>query len=101
VALLERSLFVKGELGPQECAKWTAPETPALRSTCAPSGRQDSNLRPLVPRTSTYFPMRCEFGLECFRRKMVGMTTRARVMESTGIAENPSALFDRDHRLFP
>src|ERR1035438_837446 len=44
-----------------------------------PSGRQDSNLRPLVPQTSTHFPMSAEFDLECFRREMVGMTTRARI----------------------
>jgi hypothetical protein len=50
------------------------------------SGRQDSNLRPLVPQTSTYFPIRVEFDLQCFRREMVGMTTRARVMDFVGIA---------------
>ena len=57
-----------------------------------PSGRQDSNLRPLVPQTSPYFPWRAEFDLECFRRERVGMTTRARVLESVGIA---STLDDR------
>jgi hypothetical protein len=31
-----------------------------------PSGRQDSNLRPLVPQTSTQFSMRAEFDLEWF-----------------------------------
>jgi hypothetical protein len=51
------------------------------------SGRQDSNLRPLVPQTSRHFPISAEFDLECFRREMVGMTTRARAMESAGIAE--------------
>src|ERR1017187_6395819 len=51
-----------------------------------PSGRQDSNLRPLVPQTSTYFQPRAEFDLEWFRREMVGMTTRARVMDIVGIA---------------
>src|SRR5580704_12388641 len=51
-----------------------------------PSGRQDSNLRPLVPQTSPYFLIPFEFDLECFRREMVGMTTRARVLESIGIA---------------
>jgi hypothetical protein len=60
------------------------------------SGRQDSNLRPLVPQTSPYFPPRAEFDLECFRREMVGMTTRARVMESAGFAEEYlSALRER------
>jgi len=49
------------------------------------SGRQDSNLRPLVPQTSTYFPARAEFDLEWFRGEMVGITTSARVMESVGI----------------
>jgi hypothetical protein len=51
------------------------------------SGRQDSNLRPLVPQTSPHLRMRAEFDLECFHRQMVGMTTRARVMDSAGIAE--------------
>ena len=50
------------------------------------SGRQDSNLRPLVPQTSPHFPMSTEFDLECFRREMDGMTTRARILESIGIA---------------
>src|SRR5665213_2610529 len=50
------------------------------------SGRQDSNLRPLVPQTSTDFPPRAEFDLEWFRREMVGMTTRARVLDFVGIA---------------
>ena len=50
------------------------------------SGRQDSNLRPLVPQTSPYFPMRPEFDLECFRRELVGMTTRVRVLDFVGIA---------------
>ena len=36
------------------------------------SGRQDSNLRPLVPQTSPYFLIRVEFDLECFRPEMVG-----------------------------
>ena len=35
---------------------------------------------------STYFLPRAEFDLECFRREMVGMTTRARVMDFVGIA---------------
>jgi hypothetical protein len=51
------------------------------------SGRQDSNLRPLVPQTSLYFPPRAEFDLEWFCGELVGMTTRPRVMESAGIAE--------------
>jgi hypothetical protein len=51
------------------------------------SGRQGSNLRPLVPQISPYFATRAEFDLECFRRQMVGMTTSACVMESAGIAE--------------
>ena len=58
-----------------------------------PSGRQDSNLRPLVPQTSPYFPMRAEFDLECFRRELVGMTTRARVMESAGIASTSTEVY--------
>jgi hypothetical protein len=65
------------------------------------SGRQDSNLRPLVPQTSPYFSPRAEFDLEWFCGELVGMTTRARLMESVGIAKNPSALLDRDHRLSP
>jgi hypothetical protein len=51
------------------------------------SGRQDSNLRPLVPQTSPHFPMSAEFDLEWFCGELVGMTTRPRVMESAGIAE--------------
>jgi hypothetical protein len=51
------------------------------------SGRQDSNLRPLVPQISPHFPMRAEFDLEWFHREMVGMTTSPGVMESAGIAE--------------
>jgi hypothetical protein len=42
--------------------------------------------RPLVPQTSPHFPMSAEFDLEWFCRELVGMTTRARVMESAGIA---------------
>ena len=77
------------------------------------SGRQDSNLRPLVPQTSPHFPMRAEFDLEWFCGELVGMTTRARVMESAGIAEKylsastetfayslePPAFRRRDHGL--
>src|ERR1039457_5910814 len=51
------------------------------------SGRQDSNLRPLVPQTSPHFPISAEFDLEWFCGELVGMTTRARVMDSVGIAE--------------
>jgi hypothetical protein len=51
-----------------------------------PSRRQDSNLRPLVPQTSPYFPIRVEFDLERFHRKMVGKTTRPCFMEWVGIA---------------
>ena len=46
------------------------------------SGRQDSNLRPLVPQTSPYFPIRIEFELQCFRQEVVGMTTRPWLLES-------------------
>jgi hypothetical protein len=60
------------------------------------SGRQDSNLRPLVPQISPHFPMSAEFDLEWFCAELVGMTTRAGVMESAGIAEKYSALFGRD-----
>jgi hypothetical protein len=49
------------------------------------SGRQDSNLRPLVPQTSPHFPMSAEFDLERFCGELVGMTTRAGAMESVGI----------------
>ena len=52
---------------------------------CCESGRQDSNLRPLVPQTSPHFPMSAEFTLEWFCGELVGMTTRARVLESIGI----------------
>jgi hypothetical protein len=36
-------------------------------------GGQDSNLRPLVPQLSTYFPIRIEFELEGLRREGVGI----------------------------
>ena len=65
------------------------------------SGRQDSNLRPLVPQTSPHFPMSAEFDLEWFCGELVGMTTRARVMESAGIAEKYLSAFDRDLRPLP
>jgi len=64
------------------------------------SGRQDSNLRPLVPKTSPHFPMSAEFDLEWFCGELVGMTTRARVMESAGIDEKDlSALRQRPSRI--
>src|ERR1022692_4388711 len=49
------------------------------------SGRQDSNLRPLVPQTSPQFPMSAEFDLEWFCGELVGMTTRPCFLESGGI----------------
>src|ERR1039457_7606875 len=68
-----------------------APNAPRNRSPrpqiARPSGRQDSNLRPLVPQTSPHFPISAEFDLEWFRGELVGMTTRARVMEYAGITE--------------
>src|ERR1039458_8759378 len=54
------------------------------------SGRQDSNLRPLVPQTSPHFPMSAEFDLELFCGELVGMTTSAGAMESTGIPSTRS-----------
>jgi hypothetical protein len=66
------------------------PEIPALQCTGCESGRQDSNLRPLVPQISPHFPMSAEFDFEGFRRKMVGVTTRARVMESIGMRSTRS-----------
>src|ERR1035438_7260041 len=56
------------------------------RQVGRPSGRQDSNLRPLVPQTSPYFPMSAEFDLEWFCGELVGLTTRPWLMESVGIA---------------
>ena len=50
-------------------------------------GETGLNLRPVVPQTSRYFQKRAEFDLEWFCGELVGMTTRARVMESAGIAE--------------
>jgi hypothetical protein len=50
-----------------------------------PSGRQDSNLRPLVPQTSSHFPPRAEFDLAWFCGELVGMTTRPGALESIGI----------------
>jgi hypothetical protein len=68
------------------------PNTPhnrcARTQVARPSGRQDSNLRPLVPQTSPHFPMSAEFALEWFCGELVGMTTRARVLESIGIGWN-------------
>ena len=57
------------------------------------SGRQDSSLRRLVPQTSPHFPMSAEFDLEWFCGELVGMTTRARVMESAGIAERSTEVY--------
>jgi hypothetical protein len=62
------------------------------------SGRQDSNLRPLVPQTSTYFPIGIELEFEGFRRETVVMTIRPCLLESVGIASTPSAA--RTDRLF-
>src|SRR5471032_531662 len=66
----------------QDCRRT---QTLVLNSNRGKSGRQDSNLRPLVPQTSPHFPMSAEFDLEWFRREMVGMTTRAGAMVSIGI----------------
>jgi hypothetical protein len=67
-----------------------APNAPQNRSPqdhiARPSGRQDSNLRPLVPQISPHFPMSAEFDLEWFCGELVGMTTRAWLLESVGIA---------------
>ena len=49
------------------------------------SGRQDSNLRPLVPQTSPHFPMSAEFDLEWFRRDMVGNAIDPRKLERAGL----------------
>jgi hypothetical protein len=49
------------------------------------SGRQDSNLRPLVPQTSPYFQLRSRVQKEWFCQELVGMTTRPGAMESIGI----------------
>ena len=54
-------------------------------ATGCESRRQDSNLRPLVPQISPHFPMSAEFDLEWFCGELVGMTTRAGVMDSFGI----------------
>ena len=58
-----------------------------------PSGRQDSNLRPLVPQTSPHFSIRAEFDLEWFCGYLVGMTTRAGAMDSIGIPSIPTDAF--------
>ena len=63
-------------------------------------GDRTSNLRPLVPQTSPYFPPRAEFDLEWFCGELVGMTTRARVMESAGIVEKHVSALQLD-RLEP
>src|ERR1700676_24719 len=49
------------------------------------SGRQDSNLRPLVPQTSAYFQAEGRVQLECFCRVLVGKSTGPRKLESAGI----------------
>ena len=49
------------------------------------SGRQHSNLRPLVPQTSAYFQAEGRVQLECFRRVLVGKSTSPRKLESAGI----------------
>ena len=49
------------------------------------SGRQDSNLRSLVPQTSAYFQAEGRVQLECFRRVLVGKSTSPRKLESAGI----------------
>ena len=49
------------------------------------SGRQDSNLRPLVPQTSPRFRGRNRVQNVWFRGGLVGMTTSASAMESIGI----------------
>jgi hypothetical protein len=59
------------------------------------SGRQDSNLRPVVPQISPHSPINTEFDLEWFCGELVGMTTSARVMESAGIASPFIAVYRR------
>jgi hypothetical protein len=63
----------------------------SLYRTAAASGRQDSNLRPLVPQTSAS-------AMESIRvqnvrngGELVGKITRAREMESDGIASRRGA----------
>jgi hypothetical protein len=74
----------------------TSPESTAIackwlhcNAVGCESGRQDSNLRPLVPQTSPYFPIQAEFDLECFLREVVGITTNPRNLEMRGIASVP------------
>ena len=78
--------FTRGrvDISSRWCPKTTRSPTSLRCSRPQMSGRQDSNLRPLVPQTSPHFPIRVEFDLQCFRREMVGMTTRARVMDCVG-----------------
>jgi hypothetical protein len=52
--------------------EWRGLHCPAMGCE---SGRQDSNLRPLVPETSPLFRMRIEFDLEWLCGELVGMTT--------------------------
>jgi hypothetical protein len=49
------------------------------------SGRQDSNLRPLIPQISLHFPMSAEFDLDWFCGELVGTTTRACSLEHVEI----------------
>src|ERR1019366_8209058 len=60
-------------------------------ATGCESGRQDSNLRPLVPQTSPDFPPRAEFDLECFRREMVGIAWTSRGVEAVARTHLPSS----------
>jgi hypothetical protein len=72
------------------CARgWMRLEIPGtpLRAI-ATSGRQDSNLRPLVPQTSTYCSPRVRVQLECFCRNLVGKSAAPRKLETAGIGCN-------------
>jgi hypothetical protein len=78
--------------------RWKRLHCPAMGCE---SGRQDSNLRPLVPQTSPHFRMSAEFDLEWFCGELVGMTTRARAMESAGTDEKYLRALRQGPLLFP
>ena len=73
----------------------------AGRQVRRPSGRQDSNLRPLVPQTCRPVPIRVEFDLGWSCGELVGMTTRPWLLESVGIAPISVSVFTESIALLP
>ena len=85
--LAGKAIIPGQSITPRSPAGTQRPAQPlAANSNARPSGIQDSNLRPLVPQTSTHFPLSADFNLEWFRGELAGMTTRASAMEPIEIA---------------